>query len=419
MIAPSFSLTATERVLPKLALDFTTGVLDPRITFTRTTGASNPATYVNNNGIITAATNNQPRFDYNPITLQPKGLLIEESRTNLLKYSEQINSTQNYYAPNLILTSNSAIAPDGNQTADKFTPNTTNTTHSMEFGPDNAVAGTAYTVSFFAKEAGYSVVYGWNNVSGAGWSFNLTTGTSTGTGATITSFGNGWYRCSYPFTPAGTYGGVRIYVNSTSTFSGDGVSGVYIWGVQFEPGSFLTSYIPTTSTALTRNADVASITGTNFSSWWVQTPSSIYAEFIPSQQSAYYNILQIDDGTNSNRISMAGFFPYDKVRYDITSGGVTSINAFIPTSEFTVNSTVKAALGVTYGSAPVSASTNGGSAQNSAGGAYIPPVVLPAGTLALKIGHRTSGQAFLNGTIKRIAYYSQRLTNAELSAITK
>lgn len=50
MITPSFGLTATERVLPKLALDFTTAALDSRITFTRTTGASNPATYANSNG---------------------------------------------------------------------------------------------------------------------------------------------------------------------------------------------------------------------------------------------------------------------------------------------------------------------------------------------------------------------------------
>ena len=77
MITPAFGLTATERVLPRLALDFTTASLDPRITFTRTTGASNPATYIDSSGVITAATNNQPRFDYDPVTLVCQGLLIE------------------------------------------------------------------------------------------------------------------------------------------------------------------------------------------------------------------------------------------------------------------------------------------------------------------------------------------------------
>jgi len=84
MITPAFGLTATERVLQKLALDFTTAALDARVTVTRTTNATNPATYINSSGVITAATNNQPRFDYDPVTLLCKGLLIEESRANLL-----------------------------------------------------------------------------------------------------------------------------------------------------------------------------------------------------------------------------------------------------------------------------------------------------------------------------------------------
>lgn len=92
MITPSFGLTATERVLPRLALDFTTASLDSRITFTRTTGASNPATYIDSFGVITAATNNQPRFDYDPVTLVCKGLLIEESRTNSLLNSDTLST---------------------------------------------------------------------------------------------------------------------------------------------------------------------------------------------------------------------------------------------------------------------------------------------------------------------------------------
>ena len=60
MITPSYSLTATERVLPKLALNFTTAALDSYVTFTRITGASNPATYVNSSGFVAAATNDHP-----------------------------------------------------------------------------------------------------------------------------------------------------------------------------------------------------------------------------------------------------------------------------------------------------------------------------------------------------------------------
>jgi len=81
MITPSFSITATERILPRLALDFTTASLDSRITFTR---SGDTATVTNSNGVITAINANLPRFDYNPTTLVCKGLLIEDTRTNLL-----------------------------------------------------------------------------------------------------------------------------------------------------------------------------------------------------------------------------------------------------------------------------------------------------------------------------------------------
>jgi len=89
MISPSFSLTATERVLPRMALDFTTALLDPRITFTRT---GNTATVVNSSGVIAAINADLPRFDFDPTTLVCKGLLIEETRTNLLLNS-LINGT--------------------------------------------------------------------------------------------------------------------------------------------------------------------------------------------------------------------------------------------------------------------------------------------------------------------------------------
>jgi len=81
MITPSFGLTVTERALPNMALDFTTAVLDPRVTFTR---SGDTATVTNSLGIIVSANANIPRFDYNPTTLLCKGLLIEEPRTNSL-----------------------------------------------------------------------------------------------------------------------------------------------------------------------------------------------------------------------------------------------------------------------------------------------------------------------------------------------
>jgi hypothetical protein len=80
MITPAYSPTATERILPRMALDFTTGVLDSRVTITR---ALNTATRTNSSGVLEIVNANLPRFNYNPTTLAAIGLLIEEQRTNL------------------------------------------------------------------------------------------------------------------------------------------------------------------------------------------------------------------------------------------------------------------------------------------------------------------------------------------------
>ena len=93
MSTPSLGLASAQTVAPKLALNFATGSLDSRITFTRATSASNPATFVNSSGVLTSATNNQARFDYDPSTLACKGLLIEESRTNFVSGVDFVNPT--------------------------------------------------------------------------------------------------------------------------------------------------------------------------------------------------------------------------------------------------------------------------------------------------------------------------------------
>lgn len=72
-----------------VSLDFTTGFQDSRLTFQRAAATnSGVVTYVNSAGLIAAATTNEPRLDYDPITLTPRGLLIEGSATNLLTYSQ-------------------------------------------------------------------------------------------------------------------------------------------------------------------------------------------------------------------------------------------------------------------------------------------------------------------------------------------
>ena len=178
MITPSFSLTATERVLPKLALDFTTASLDSRITFTRTTGASNPATYVNSSGVITAATNNQPRFDYDPVTLACKGLLIEESRSNLAKYSQDFSNA--VWTLGGATIGSSTTSPDGTSNGQSLMETSATSAHRFYVTSSITVTnGTTYTFTIFAKKNGRDYVrLSDGNVANVICFFNLNTAVS-------------------------------------------------------------------------------------------------------------------------------------------------------------------------------------------------------------------------------------------------
>jgi len=316
MITPSFSLTATERVLPKLALDFTTASLDSRITFTR---AGNTATVVNSSGFIATINADLPRFDYNPVTLACNGLLIEESRTNL--YSSSNGFATNWTANASSFSANSITSPDGTQNATKLIPNNgTVQAYCFITSAPSVTSGTSYTGSIFAKKDEFSFLQMTGGTAGFGSSqyanFNLTTGALgnvAGGTARITDFGNGWYRCQ--FTVAATANAsasiLAVVVSSATVprlnaIAGGGVKGLHLYGAQLEAGAFATSYIPTTSAALTRNADVATITGSNFSSFWQASKGGTQVQAIPSTLSGIRPLVQYDDGTADNIIALRG-----------------------------------------------------------------------------------------------------------------
>jgi hypothetical protein len=303
--------------------DFTTAVLDSRVTFTRTTGAANPATYVASNGLVTAAANNQARFDYNPTTLAIRGLLIEQSQANLMLRSEDFASA-NWNKGGASVTSNSTVSPDGATTADTVVENTTNATHTVDQAV-NVSASTSYTVTFFAKRAsGTRNVFIQINTSGGttgagfvwfdlgtGATSTITTlgGTFVGVSASTTAFQNSWYKCTLTFTTNTGNTGATFYIglyNAGRSYLGDGTSSIYLWGAQLEAGAFATSYIPTTTTALTRNADVATITGANFSSFWQAGFGGTSAQATPSTVSGIRPLVQFDDNTANEIIALRG-----------------------------------------------------------------------------------------------------------------
>jgi hypothetical protein len=323
MISPSYSLTATERVLPKLALDFTTAALDPRVTFTRT---GNTATVTNSSGVIVGINADLPRFDFDPVTFVCRGLLIEESRTNAL-----LNSLL-----------------DGTSLA----------TQSV------TVTAAARTLSFYGT--------GEIVLSGAA------SATVTGTGAYPT-------RTTLTFTPSA--GTLTLTVTGTVQFA------------QLELGSFATSFIPTAGSAVTRNDDVATMTGTNFSDWFNATEGTFdvsVSQFLNTGVTT--TILE----ANTPSVTRLGLNRQ-------SGGGASSFITGGPTL-VTPNQMGNGSAALAYKANSFGLSTNAGAVASSATG------TVPTCT-TLMIGSRVG--SYLNGVIAKISYYPVRLTNAELQAISK
>ena len=425
MITPSFSPTATERVLPKLALDFTTASLDPRVTFARTTDATHPATYVASTGYVTAATNNQPRFDYNPITLACKGLLIEESRANLCTYSEDYTDAA-YTFTDISIGSNQTAAPDNANTADLWTQGTAGTGVSYRTAGITVSAGATISFSVFAKR---SASMQWvrirlsnnaNTNGGTAW-FDLTNGvlgtvsnagTGTNTSATISSFANGFYRLTVTTTVGAADTSVNRYVFSTTadnTTTRQSNAAWYMWGEQLEAAAFATSYIPTTSAALTRNADVATMTGTNFSSWFNASEGTFVCQAdrtYTGNFAAYIYPFSASDGTGNNEINA----------YCIPSGTQTAIGMTVSGAgqlDYSARAwnAEPSIVAVGYKQNNTQFGMNG--VTNTADTTCSIPTVTQ-----LAIGRRnTSG--YWTGHIKKLNYYVQKLTGSELAAFSK
>jgi hypothetical protein len=236
---------------PSLNLDFANSKqLDPRIAFYRSSGA----TYYDNRGIVRHATENEPRFDHDPVTGESKGLLFEEARTNIAlgvtNFGIPIDFNGMYNIPN------TRLAPDGTMSATDVLANAGISRHevNIRFSGTN---GINYSASFYVKPLG-AVTH--ISVSFAGGSekcnfdlVNMTHNTPGGTAVvTITDAGNGWRRVTLRGTENAT-GTRSIYISpgigATSssvynTLNGDSLNGVSLWGCQIEAADFATSLVP-------------------------------------------------------------------------------------------------------------------------------------------------------------------------------
>jgi hypothetical protein len=359
----------------------------PTPTFTR----ASTATFVGSNGLIQSATINTPRFDHDPVTLACKGLLIEESRTNLLTQSESWQTGSSFTGPiTPSISNNTTTSPDGLLTADTLSGSngtladgSVNSTWRLP----NISSSTTYTFSIYIKSLGVATKAEIRIRDNS-------TGTSVQT--LDTNITSDWKRISVTATTGGTTTSIRCIIQNT-----DGPIAIY--GAQLEAGSFPTSYIPTTTTALTRSADVCSITGGDFTSLYNATEGTILAN-ASTPASGDRTVLSIDDNTANEmtRLRTEGTNPFFKV----TDGGsdVVAIDA----GTVTANTTFK--LAAAYEINNFAASINGGAVVADTSGT-IPTVD------RMRIGAGQGGNTMC-GHIARIQYFRKRLPDAKLQSLT-
>ena len=372
--------------------------------------------------VLQTAAADTARFDHNPTTGESLGLLIEEARTNLLTYSEQFDNAAWAKATGSTVLSNAIIAPDGALTADRYITNSGTLFTATLINQVVTTAAGTYTFSCYAKAGGYDrVVF---NLRDNASSLNTgtvtvsivdgsivssgSTGTFTGASAVVTAVGNGWYRVALTCTTTGaTAFQCRIWNQDSTITSGNGYSGIFIWGAQLEAGAFATSYIPTVASTVTRAADAASMTGTNFSSWYRADEGTMYVEAKANAAIVAQAFASIDDGSTNNAIylvtspSNSGFD-----RYQVNVSGTAQ--ASLGGSGFVATNQNK--MAGAYKLNDFERSLNGASLTDTLGTV---PVVN-----ALKLGSQAAGSAFLNGTIKKFAYYPKRITSAQMQALT-
>jgi hypothetical protein len=400
------------------------------------------ATRVNANGLIESVASGVPRLDYYTSggTAGCPALLVEPSAQNLVFNSQIWANANNWTLDNLTRVTGSTeafTAPDGTTTANALSPTSGNLVHVVFSNASTQItyaSGTIYSQSAFFKQgagvAGRYVQLTFNAAAftqGGYANFDLQAGvafTPSGTtsdanrASSIENYGNGWYRCRLTATcnASGNTTGLNAVLITASgdtrrpTFSGTVTDVLYGWGAQLETGSIATSYIPTTAAAVTRNADVITLTGA-VSGCIGQTEGTIYAEVdVQKTAAAFRNIIEVTDGTSSNRFFARLYDDSGTQRLEvalINSGGFAARyqNLAMPAGIYKVafayalNNFACFVNGIQNGSTDTSGNCS-------------------ASYSTINLGSAAGNVSFFNDRIRSAALYTTRLTDSELAALT-
>jgi hypothetical protein len=390
----------------------------PTPTFTR----ASTATFVGSDGLIQSAAVNAARFDHDPVTLACKGLLIEESRTNLQRNSADLSLWVNGIGTTV--TTNQTTAPDGTSTADTLTESASNQQHFVSDINASITSGVTYTLSIFAKKGAGLTAPDLIQITGSGGAFgttqyatfNIQTGSvnsSAGGTATIQSYGNGWYRLLFTVTATATTTTAVIvsFVGAAPTlrlpsYLGLITSDVFLWGAQLEAGSFATSYIPTTTASVVRSADVCSITGAAFTGFYNQSEGTFLSQTTKTSTNTNAFVVSANNNSFNEDVDLR-YSAVTQAQALVNVSNVNQITGFART--ITSGSSVKQALAYKLNDFAYSVDVTAIFTDTTGS---IPTVS------QLNIGNTFNNSLALNGHIASIRYFKKRLANAKLQAIT-
>ena len=376
--------------------------LDSRITFTR----ASSGTYFDASGVLQSALTDVARFDHDPTTLVSNGLLIEEARTNLLLQSADLYETGvgnlNWTYQGGDMAANTQVSPDSTTTADTLT--TTGAAKSI-YQSATVLASTSYTFTVYAKlgtmaAADYKIAV-YNNTGASFIASDVV--------PSIVPNATSWSRVAYSFTTPVGCTSVRVYpFRNGSTIAS---STLHLWGAQLEAGAFATSYIPTTTAAATRAADVASMTGTNFSSWFNASEGSFVwsGDFGNTVAAGFPRAFEVHDTTANESIRLQRNDASVNGRLSILDGGVSQVATDIGSVPSTAFSAVT--ISVAYKLNDFAASVMGGAVVTDTTG------TMPTVT-AINLGANFTLGNMLNGHISRLTYYPTRLSNSILQSLS-
>ena len=390
---------------PTLTLELLKSTLDSRLTFSRTSSATDMV-----GGVLTTYAADVPR-----ITLA-EGLLLEESRTNL---SQQ--ATRN--AGGSVWTGATVTGPDASAaSAGTLVCDTSTGGHYMSA---NTVTFSAavYTISAFVKAgsgAGLVQLVVGSSASGAYANFNISTGqlgSYTASAAGLQTLTGGWLRIWMTINAAAASAAsaaLFMIQNLTDTrapgFTGNGTDSCHVYGLQCELGAFVTSYIPTTSSAATRAADscsmnVASLLNLSEGTLWVEAKSGSGADAAAATSP---RLLRLDDGSSNNLHEIRRNAADNVLRGVTTTGGADQ--AVIVGAAFAVSTQLRAAyayrandMAFCQAAASVGADVTG---------------TMPSGITTLRLGAAAAGSGLFNGYIRGVKYWNKRLTNTQLQGVT-